>query len=61
MAWQLIHAPVSRKIRDKLFNVLTERFKIVAGVLLSDVDRISPHRINTISNRQVMGMKKYIN
>ena len=28
---------------------------------MCDQDRISPHKINTISSRQVMRIKKYIN
>ena len=48
-----------------LFGILLEEGKEMLGINpltpISDQDRISPYNINTISIRQVMGMRKIIN
>ena len=44
-----------------MVQVLAEAKTMELTQELSDQDSISPHNINTISSRQVMGIKKNIN
>ena len=41
-----------------MFSILYCPFSVNPLTPISDQDRISPHNINTISSRQVMGIKK---